>query len=239
MASKYAPLTPYLLQLPTNEWRPTFSQLEELLGFQLPNSARLYEEWWSNNPDNNVMTKAWLAAGFRTERLDLRSERVTFCRVPGMPTNPRFSSRRGVGDIAKEAILSGMTNEEALAAVKEALPDAETTIDSIASYRSRLRAERSDVPTDYDLRRRFETARFGARSEIGPATDDLSLIQSALNVLRGEDRPKAKELRQAILGVLSEPKSTGADIFASDLPDEAFDGVFDSERQIKWREVDL
>jgi len=40
--------------------------------------------------------------------------------------------------------------------------------------------------------------------------------------------------------VLMHPEAkTAFDIFGSDLPDEAFDGIFDQPRQSDWRKVDL
>jgi hypothetical protein len=47
--------------------------------------------WWSNNPSNNVMTKAWLAAGFVTERVDMGSRRLVF-RKSGMSVAPPIAS---------------------------------------------------------------------------------------------------------------------------------------------------
>ena len=35
----------------------------------LPPTAQAQRAWWSNNASNNVMTRVWLEAGFRTERL--------------------------------------------------------------------------------------------------------------------------------------------------------------------------
>jgi hypothetical protein len=45
----------------------------------LPSSQR-HPAWWSNNPSNNPMTRAWLDAGYRTERVDTARRRVVFRR---------------------------------------------------------------------------------------------------------------------------------------------------------------
>lgn len=76
--SKFEPLTAYLGSLPTSERRVTFSEIERILGFKLPPSARRHRPWWSNNPDNSAITKAWLAAGFRTEQVDMAGETLVF-----------------------------------------------------------------------------------------------------------------------------------------------------------------
>jgi len=78
--SKFEPLTEHLSRVRTSEYPTTFAEVERILGFKLPPSARRHRPWWSNNPDNSAMTKAWLAAGFRTERVDMAAERLVFRR---------------------------------------------------------------------------------------------------------------------------------------------------------------
>ncbi|MEX0853950.1 MAG: hypothetical protein WD036_11810 [Bauldia sp.] len=41
----------------------------------------MYPAWWSNNASNNVMTRAWLAAGFKTEQVDIEGRKLVFRRV--------------------------------------------------------------------------------------------------------------------------------------------------------------
>lgn len=61
--------------------RVKFSEIEDFLDYKLPASKR-YAAWWSNNPTNSVMTKVWLKAGWRTEKVDLDGEELTFVRDP-------------------------------------------------------------------------------------------------------------------------------------------------------------
>lgn len=77
---KYAPLKSFLNRQTATEVPMTFAEIEKTIGQRLPASAAKYPAWWSNNPSNNVMTKAWLEAGFRTERVDLGSRRLVFRR---------------------------------------------------------------------------------------------------------------------------------------------------------------
>lgn len=58
----------------------TFAEIEKIIGHKLPHSAR-YPAWWSNNPSNNVMTRIWLEAGFKTEQVDIEKRRLVFRRV--------------------------------------------------------------------------------------------------------------------------------------------------------------
>lgn len=89
---KYDPLTRYLAGRTTTEVPMTFDEIEKVLGVRLP-ASKQYPAWWSNNPSNNVMTRAWLAAGFQTERVDPARERLVFRRRStnpgaGAPTSP-------------------------------------------------------------------------------------------------------------------------------------------------------
>lgn len=78
---KYAPLQDYLLSLSEREWNASFSDVERVLGFQLPKSARKYPAWWANEAvGTHSHAKSWQEVGWKTENLDIGSERVTFCR---------------------------------------------------------------------------------------------------------------------------------------------------------------
>ena len=79
--SKYAPLTQHLTARNQPRVPMRFDELERLLGFPLPPSARKHRAWWSNNPRNSVMTKAWLAAGYQSRDVDLAEERLLFERL--------------------------------------------------------------------------------------------------------------------------------------------------------------
>jgi len=76
--SKYDPLEDYLKQTDDEEVPMGFSEIEHVLGFDLPPSSRKLRAWWSNNPTNNVMTRAWLDAGYQTEAVDMKAGRLVF-----------------------------------------------------------------------------------------------------------------------------------------------------------------
>lgn len=80
-SSKYAPLTTYLLAQRGGRLRMSFAEIERVIGAKLPPSAASHRAWWSNNPSNNVMTKAWLEGGFESEHVDLRGRKLVFRRV--------------------------------------------------------------------------------------------------------------------------------------------------------------
>jgi hypothetical protein len=85
MASKYEPIVDYLTKHRGQKLRMTFGEIERVLGFPLPAKSKHVRAWWSNNPNNNVMTAAWLAAGFKTEQVDVAGEVLTF--APNVENN--------------------------------------------------------------------------------------------------------------------------------------------------------
>lgn len=78
---KYDPLTHHLKSQRLSEVRMKFSDIEDVLGFPLPASSRHHRAWWSNNPSNSVMTKAWLEAGYESRQVDMAAERLVFVRL--------------------------------------------------------------------------------------------------------------------------------------------------------------
>jgi hypothetical protein len=91
--SKYEPLTNFLGRRAGQTLRLSFAEIESLLGFALPPSKQ-HPAWWSNNPQNNVMTKAWLAAGYKTEQIDIAGEKVTFAPAATHARNIADESER-------------------------------------------------------------------------------------------------------------------------------------------------
>ena len=80
--SKYDPLKRYLSSAAGTELPLNFQEVERILGFSLPPSARKHREWWSNNVGTHVGARAWREAGWKTERVDLGGERLVFVRDP-------------------------------------------------------------------------------------------------------------------------------------------------------------
>jgi hypothetical protein len=92
---KYDPLGAFLRSRDADETPMTFEEVEAVIGAPLPPKAAAHRAWWSNNPRNNVMTRVWLDAGFRTERVDLSGGKLVFRRVAA-PAAPPKGPRRGI-----------------------------------------------------------------------------------------------------------------------------------------------
>jgi hypothetical protein len=58
----------------------TFKQIEAVLGFTLPDTARKNPEWWGNETGDSrhAQCRSWLNAGFETRNLNLAKEYVEF-----------------------------------------------------------------------------------------------------------------------------------------------------------------
>jgi hypothetical protein len=96
--SKYKPLTAHLRAQHGKSVRMSFAEIERVIGAKLPCSAAVHRAFWSNNPSNNVMTRAWLEAGFESEQVDLGGRKLVFRRMSspaGSLKAPAASPSRG------------------------------------------------------------------------------------------------------------------------------------------------
>ncbi len=103
--SKYAPLAEFLKEQSPVVFSCTFSEIEDVLGFKLPPSAYQHRAWWSNNPDNNVMTKTWLTAGFETMNVNIEEHTVFFRKILSAPTPIEAATHpKGMSDVTRPFI---------------------------------------------------------------------------------------------------------------------------------------
>ncbi len=81
--SKYTPLVEHLQTVAADEVRFSFSEIEQIIGADLPESARSHHAWWSNSRTRDTHTWAheWLKAGWEKSRVNLREQWATFRRV--------------------------------------------------------------------------------------------------------------------------------------------------------------
>jgi hypothetical protein len=83
-AGKYVALTRYLRALPANETTVTlsFRDLELILTFPLPPSARKYRPWWANQTNNagRPQAQGWMDAGFVVGPVNVDAGTVRFSR---------------------------------------------------------------------------------------------------------------------------------------------------------------
>jgi hypothetical protein len=79
--SKYQALASHLDRLAVDHWTATFIEVERVLGFSLPGSARQHRPWWANQTTSgHSQTHGWMPVGWQTERVSIEDEIVTFVR---------------------------------------------------------------------------------------------------------------------------------------------------------------
>ena len=95
--SKYENLNTYLSTQARDLIPMTFAEIERIIGSDLPPSSEKHRAWWSNNSSNNVMTKQWLAAGYKTESVDMAGEKLVFKRFARPVRTAGDNGRSGGG----------------------------------------------------------------------------------------------------------------------------------------------
>ena len=83
MAGKYLLLYKYLENRYANTVVLTFAQIEDLLGFRLPDQARLHREWWTDAETRAAgpnYSDSWILAS-RTATPNLLAQTVVFERA--------------------------------------------------------------------------------------------------------------------------------------------------------------
>jgi hypothetical protein len=102
--SKYKPLSDRLSSHAGDEWRVSFEDVEGVLGFPLPKSARTSGAWWSAS--DKAHHQAWLAHGWRVEEVDRTIGSVVFRRDPRAvePARPELQSVTTSNNVQPAAI---------------------------------------------------------------------------------------------------------------------------------------
>lgn len=75
---KYDPLSDYLTSSAQENIGLTFTQIENIIGADLPDSARRHRQWWENG--GHSQARAWLDTGYKVEAVDFVNERVVFVK---------------------------------------------------------------------------------------------------------------------------------------------------------------
>ena len=123
---KYAPLYRHLSARTGSRWRASFAEIERILDFVLPDSARLYRPWWSNpkRDGGHSHALAWQAAGWKTREVDLDAETLTFERVGGEQAPPDTQKTRKPFDLDEFwPVISGGSWPEGFAVRREQIYD--------------------------------------------------------------------------------------------------------------------
>ena len=91
--TKYHRLYRHLCNLPFREWRTTFREIESIIGFELPASARIHRPWWANQRGSNGHSQAlaWSVAGWETAEVDMDAETLLLRQRTAQAATSRLS----------------------------------------------------------------------------------------------------------------------------------------------------
>jgi len=78
--SKYHPLFAHLKQNQTQSLTLTLSEIEQIVGIPLPNSANKNRGWWSNRSQGALQAQAWMQAGYHVSEIDLAKGKISFSK---------------------------------------------------------------------------------------------------------------------------------------------------------------
>lgn len=87
---KYQNLADYLGNLSVTQAKLSFSEIEHLIGENLPPSAKTHQAWWANSrtKDSHTWAHLWLKAGWERTKLSLSGKWVMFQQVNLPKDNP-------------------------------------------------------------------------------------------------------------------------------------------------------
>ena len=77
ISSKYRGLTEYLLNSNGGKVSLTYPEIEDIIGFKLPDSAYAHMRAYWSNTETHSYAKSWLAIGYRT-RVDIEKKIIHF-----------------------------------------------------------------------------------------------------------------------------------------------------------------
>ena len=100
--SKYDPLSARLAGHAAPEWRASFAEIEAVLGFPLPKTARTNRAWWRNTGEQPHQ-RSWTGRGWEVADVDHAQAHATFRKAgaaaPSLaPTPPPVEPAPTAGD---------------------------------------------------------------------------------------------------------------------------------------------
>lgn len=79
VSAKYRPLAEYLVKSESTRVELSYAEIEAILGFRLPDTARNFKQSFWANTKTHSYASSWLEIGYKT-RVDLNEDKVTFVK---------------------------------------------------------------------------------------------------------------------------------------------------------------
>lgn len=115
---KYDPIRRFLESAGSESFEASFSQVEEILGFELPKSAYRHQAWWANETHgSHSHSRSWQDAGWETCQVNTNRRTVRFERrhrpdKASATSNPIVLAGPDLWKQAEE--VTGITDREVL-----------------------------------------------------------------------------------------------------------------------------
>ena len=141
----YDPLRDYLMGCDSDEVALTFARIEDILGRELPASARKYDAWWANIGDSmgtgHSHARSWHSAGYRA-RADRAGGRVIFYRTTQPSGAEEVSTPSGYRDEGVVVALIACAKQKQGASCRAAELYAPSTLFSLSYAYARTLTDR-------------------------------------------------------------------------------------------------
>ena len=141
----YDPLRDYLMGCDSDEVVLTFARIEDILGRELPASARKYDAWWANIGDSMATghshARSWHSAGYRA-RADRAGGRVIFYRAAQPSGAEEASTSSGYRDEGGVVALIACAKQKQDASCRAAELYAPSTLFSLSYAYARTLTDR-------------------------------------------------------------------------------------------------
>ena len=79
VSNKYRGLAEFLLSSNESKITLSYSQIEAILGFSLPDTAKKFKQSYWANTETHSYASSWMAVGYKA-RVDVESDTVTFIK---------------------------------------------------------------------------------------------------------------------------------------------------------------
>ena len=79
-SKKYRYLANYLKESNKSRVSLRFEEIEKIIGFKLPNSARNHRAYWSNSTSHSIAL-SWMSVNYETVEVNLTKEFVVFEKI--------------------------------------------------------------------------------------------------------------------------------------------------------------
>jgi hypothetical protein len=170
--SKYCILGEYLLEREEDQVKLSFSDIEDILGFPLPKSARKFRTWWANDTTHSHAVNGWLTFGWKVTEIDLIEQYVRFRRVAKL----RLHESVPVSQIPKNGTLSKISQVRLFEARAREIvsehfgvklrPGLLPRISKLFDFTSRDKSIVGEAKFLSMGKKRFQPAKFSAISEV-------------------------------------------------------------------------